>query len=314
MSLYTLHINAGWYEKVKQLKDSNTAKNISFIGAGCLIGYVTARYTPDYSHFFHEVLPEIPIKEPLKKCAVFTAQTAGNVVLSLIKNPDKVLLTASVSLLLAKEYSKDKKKEEAIAVKSNFSHPDEAPQELKTLIALAQRMKGNPESARRLCRLMPIGYILHGPPGTGKTELVKALAQITHIKLLPIDIASIGSSYLNQTAKNLKNTLDDIYQQIDPNEVAFAFIDEIDSIAFSRSLASQEDNKVITTLLQTIQGVHPLEKKLFSLEPQTDTKNLIPHSRIVYRVFRWNFLMNNKEKLHSNVILPISLARPLRKS
>ncbi len=114
--------------------------------------------------------------------------------------------------------------------------------------------------------LLPKGFIFYGPPGTGKTEFAKALAVKSNFLFYSLNIAEIGSKYVNQTARNLKQSFDKIRQDLiwDDAQAAILFIDEIDCIARSRSKEHQsaEDYKTVSLLLQEIEGIYDYEKPI----------------------------------------------------
>ena len=55
---------------------------------------------------------------------------------------------------------------------------------------------------------LPRGYLFYGPPGCGKTFLTEAIAAETGLKMYKMDLSKIGSSYVNQTAKNIQGAFD----------------------------------------------------------------------------------------------------------
>lgn len=46
------------------------------------------------------------------------------------------------------------------------------------------------------------GFILHGPPGNGKTTIIKALANEMKLPLYPLNSGNVGSSYIHELSKN----------------------------------------------------------------------------------------------------------------
>lgn len=99
----------------------------------------------------------------------------------------------------------------------------------------------------------PRGILLHGPPGTGKTMLLRAVAAETNAHVLTINGPSIVSKYLGETESALR----DIFNEARKYQPAIIFIDEIDSLAPSRSSddSGEVESRVVATLLTLMDGV-----------------------------------------------------------
>ena len=98
----------------------------------------------------------------------------------------------------------------------------------------------------------PSGILLSGPPGCGKTFIMKALAAETGYDLYEINLATIGSSAAYETQNTMKEifeTLEEKYKQT--GEPSILILDELDSIARSRknSLMMDWRKDQINTLL-----------------------------------------------------------------
>jgi SpoVK/Ycf46/Vps4 family AAA+-type ATPase len=89
--------------------------------------------------------------------------------------------------------------------------------------------------------------LLQGPPGCGKTTAAEALATELGRPLLVVRLDAVVSSYLGETASNLRRILD--YADQAPFVVLF---DEFDSLGRSRDDASEhgEMKRVVTAFLQ----------------------------------------------------------------
>lgn len=99
----------------------------------------------------------------------------------------------------------------------------------------------------------PRGILLHGPPGTGKTMLLRAVACETNAHVLTINGPSIVSKYLGETESALR----DIFNEARKYQPAIIFIDEIDSLAPSRASddSGEVESRVVATLLTLMDGV-----------------------------------------------------------
>ncbi len=104
----------------------------------------------------------------------------------------------------------------------------------------------------------PRGFLFYGPPGCGKTMLVKALAAETGLSLYKMDISKLGSCYINQTSVNIQDAFEYLAQIAKKNgKPVLLFMDEVDALAINRDAksnnASTENTKATTTLLKMIE-------------------------------------------------------------
>ena len=132
-----------------------------------------------------------------------------------------------------------------------------SPAELQEFVAL---LKCDPMPTH----LLPRGFIFCGPPGTGKTELARALAIKSGFLFYKGDQADFGSPFHNSTIKNLKSIFDKIDSDLNKSNWwnrpsgAILFMDEFESIVRSRSARSSfdaEDSKSVSFLLSAIDGL-----------------------------------------------------------
>lgn len=93
----------------------------------------------------------------------------------------------------------------------------------------------------------PNGILLYGPPGCGKTFIMNAIASETGLPLYQVKISDIGSSYINETEKNIKKIFDQLRKKYkETGEPSILFFDECDSL-FSKD-ASSNNQKILNTL------------------------------------------------------------------
>lgn len=88
-----------------------------------------------------------------------------------------------------------------------------------------------------------------GPPGCGKTLTAQVVSGVLGLPLLYVDLTAVFSSFLGETATNLKRIFD--YIQQDEWVVLF---DEFDAIARDRNTANEhgEVKRLVNSLLQLI--------------------------------------------------------------
>ena len=99
----------------------------------------------------------------------------------------------------------------------------------------------------------PRGVLLHGPPGTGKTMLLRAAARETDAHILVVDGPSIVSKYLGET----ENAIRELFQEALRFQPSIIFMDEVDSIVPNRSSddSGETESRVVATLLTLMDGI-----------------------------------------------------------
>ena len=110
----------------------------------------------------------------------------------------------------------------------------------------------HPELFRRLGIDPPKGVLLHGPPGTGKTMIAKAVATETNAHFTSINGPEIISKYYGESEKQLR----EIFDEAANNAPAIVFLDEIDSICPKREDVSGEvERRVVAQMLTLMDGM-----------------------------------------------------------
>ena len=125
-------------------------------------------------------------------------------------------------------------------------------QQLERVREMIELPLKHPELFRRLGIDPPKGVLLHGPPGTGKTMIAKAVATEVNAHFKSINGPEIISKYYGESEKQLR----EIFDEAAENAPAIIFIDEIDSICPKREDVSGEvERRVVAQMLTLMDGM-----------------------------------------------------------
>ena len=95
----------------------------------------------------------------------------------------------------------------------------------------------------------PSGVLLHGPPGTGKTMLARAVANETDATFIKMAGSELVQKFIGEGARLVR----DLFELASENEPAVIFIDEIDAIASKRTESKTSgDAEVQRTMMQLL--------------------------------------------------------------
>ena len=104
----------------------------------------------------------------------------------------------------------------------------------------------------------PTGVLLHGPPGTGKTMLAKAVANQTDATFIKMAGSELVRKFIGEGARLVR----DLFELASENEPAIIFIDEIDAVAATRTESKTSgDAEVQRTMMQLLNEMDGFDER-----------------------------------------------------
>ncbi|MGV0748969.1 AAA family ATPase [Mycolicibacter minnesotensis] len=114
----------------------------------------------------------------------------------------------------------------------------------------------HPDTFTRLGVDPPHGVLLYGPPGCGKTFVVRALAGSGRVSVHSVKGAELMDKWVGSSERAVR----DLFQRARDSAPSLVFLDEIDALAPRRgqSFDSGVTDRVVAALLTELDGVNPL--------------------------------------------------------
>jgi transitional endoplasmic reticulum ATPase len=156
-----------------------------------------------------------------------------------------VHIAADTEVELRPEYEEPKDARRADVTYDDIGGMSETIDQLREMVELPLRY---PELFTRLGVDPPRGVLLHGPPGTGKTRLARAVANESDAEFFLINGPEIMGSAYGESEKKLR----EVFEAATKAAPSILFIDEIDSIAPKRERVQGEAEKRLVAQLLTL--------------------------------------------------------------
>ncbi len=130
---------------------------------------------------------------------------------------------------------------------------DDVKQQLKEAVEWPIK---NPDAFKRLGVRPPMGILLYGAPGTGKTLLAKAVATESEANFILVKGPELLSKWLGESEKAVR----EVFKKARQTSPTIIFFDEIDSLAPKRGVSSDSHatERVVNQLLTEIDGLEDL--------------------------------------------------------
>jgi len=153
---------------------------------------------------------------------------------------------------LRAEYEEPKEARRADVTYDDLGGLGDTIDQIREMVELPLRY---PELFERLGVEPPKGVLLHGPPGTGKTRLARAVANESDAEFFHIAGPEIMGSAYGESEQRLRQ----VFEEAAKAAPSIVFIDEIDSIAPKRGQVQGEaEKRLVAQLLTLMDG---LEKR-----------------------------------------------------
>ncbi|MEA2361188.1 MAG: cell division protease FtsH [Thermoleophilaceae bacterium] len=124
---------------------------------------------------------------------------------------------------------------------------EESKDELREVVEFLQ----DPKRFRKLGARVPRGILLHGPPGTGKTMLAKAVAHESNATFFAQSASSFVEMFAGLGAARIRR----LFRQARKETPAIIFIDELDAVGATRGKdISGEKDQTLNQLLVELDG------------------------------------------------------------
>jgi transitional endoplasmic reticulum ATPase len=113
-----------------------------------------------------------------------------------------------------------------------------------------------PDLYTKLGHSMPKGLLMHGPSGTGKTLLAKAVATESEANFISVRGPELLSKWVGESERGIR----EIFRRARQAAPCVVFFDEIDSIAPTRGMGgdSMVTERVVSQLLTELDGIQAL--------------------------------------------------------
>lgn len=157
----------------------------------------------------------------------------------------------------AKVYMPNKRAEDKTLTWEALAGYDDVKRDIEDTILLAVKHPKEYEDIAKGTRMIyekskVRAVLFEGPPGCGKTSTARILSSIADMPMVYVPVEAIMSKYFGES----ENRLSDIFKACERLGPSIVFLDEIDSLATSRSNSNMHEatRRILSVLLRSLDG------------------------------------------------------------
>ena len=102
---------------------------------------------------------------------------------------------------------------------------------------------------RRLGVTWPSGLLLHGPPGTGKSLAVHAVADECGARVRTVTPSSVLGAFVGESERRLREIFDEVLRDVEEGADVVLFFDEVDALCPRRDRGGPQEARLVAQLI-----------------------------------------------------------------
>jgi SpoVK/Ycf46/Vps4 family AAA+-type ATPase len=170
----------------------------------------------------------------------------------------------------------------------------------------------DPELARKYGKLGGGGVLLYGPPGCGKTFIMKSAAGECKANFMNVKLSDVLDMYVGNTEKNIRN----VFETARKNSPCIIFIDEIDGLGGRRDQmkeSAQYMKMAVNQLLYEMDGVEGRAENVLVVAATNAPWDVDPALRRSGRFTKLVYIGEPDQKSRMQILQLHSKGRPVGK-
>lgn len=165
--------------------------------------------------------------------------------------PSLALIRSMPTASGSKKTSASKKEFAAKTSTLSFADVGGVDKILKELCELLLHLK-HPELYEHIGLTAPRGFLLHGPPGSGKTLLAQAIAGQLKVPLIEVAATELVAGISGESEERIR----EVFEKAASVAPCVLFIDEVDVISANRNNAQKDlERRIVSQLLSSLDGL-----------------------------------------------------------